>query len=52
MVFLDKNSNKKVYQVLNEILGLGNYNTKLLCKKFGFQQKPISEVARSKASHN
>merc|ERR1711862_854729 len=28
-----------VYQVLNEILGLGNYNTKLLCKKFGFQQK-------------
>ena len=39
MVFLDKNSNKKVYQVLNEILGLGNYNTNLLCKKFGFQQK-------------
>jgi small subunit ribosomal protein S13 len=39
MVFLDKNSNKKVYQVLNEILGLGHFNTKLLCKKFGFQQK-------------
>merc|ERR1712210_153524 len=39
MVFLDKNSNKKVYQVLNEILGLGKHNTKLLCKKFGFQQK-------------
>jgi small subunit ribosomal protein S13 len=39
MVFLDKNSNKKVYQALNEILGLGNFNTKLLCKKFGFQPK-------------
>jgi small subunit ribosomal protein S13 len=39
MVFLDKNSNKKVYQSLNEILGLGNFNTKLLCKKFGFQPK-------------
>ena len=39
MVFLDKNSNKKIYQALNEILGLGTHNTKLLCKKFGFQQK-------------
>lgn len=41
MVFLDKNSTKKVYQVLNEILGLGNFNSRLLCKKFGFQQKCI-----------
>jgi len=39
MVFLDKNSKKKVYQVLNEMLGLGNFNAKFLCKKFGFQQK-------------
>jgi len=39
MVFLDKNSKKKVYQVLNEIIGLGDSNSKLLCKKFGFQQK-------------
>jgi len=39
MVFLDKNSKKKVYQVLNDMLGLGNLNARLLCKKFGFQQK-------------
>jgi len=39
MVFLDKNSKKKVYQVLNEMLGLGNFNAKFLCQKFGFQQK-------------
>merc|ERR1739848_910463 len=39
MVFLDKKSKKKVYQVLNNILGLGNYNARLLCNKFGFQQK-------------
>ena len=39
MVFLDKNSKKKVYQVLNEMLGLGNSNAKFLCQKFGFQQK-------------
>ena len=39
MVFLDKKSKKKVYQALNDITGLGNYNAKLLCNKFGFQQK-------------
>jgi len=38
MVFLDKNSNKKVYQALNQILGLGHSNVKFLCEKFGFQQ--------------
>merc|ERR1712147_129313 len=39
MVFLDKKSKKKVYQALNDLMGLGTYNAKLLCKKFGFQQK-------------
>lgn len=38
MVFLNKNSNKKVYQVLNSLLGLGKFNSKFLCEKFGFQK--------------
>ena len=41
MVFLNKNSNEKVYQALNKILGLSNFHSKLICKKFGFQQKCI-----------
>merc|ERR1712224_150326 len=41
MVFLDKKFKKKVYQALNEMLGLGSFNARLLCKKFGFQQKCI-----------
>jgi len=39
MVFLDKNSEKKIYQVLQNLLGLGNSSSDNLCKKFGFQKK-------------
>lgn len=37
MVFLDKNSEEKVYKTLSNILGLGSYNSRFLCNKFGFQ---------------
>ena len=37
MVLLDKNSKKKIYQILKNIKGLSNSNSKFICKKFGFQ---------------
>jgi len=39
MVFLEKNSQKSIYQVLNNFVGLSNSNSKKLCKKFGFQKR-------------
>lgn len=41
MIFLDKNSKKKIYQVLHNITGLGHSNTTLICKKFGFQKNCV-----------
>jgi small subunit ribosomal protein S13 len=38
MVFLDKTSDKKVYQIFNNITGLSNTNSEFICKKFGFQK--------------
>merc|ERR1711904_53868 len=38
MVFLEKNSEKKVYQVLNDLIGLSSSNSNIICKKFGFQK--------------
>merc|ERR1712217_405285 len=38
MVFLDKNSKKKIYQVLQNTTGLGQFNATLICKKFGLQK--------------
>jgi small subunit ribosomal protein S13 len=38
MVFLDKNSKKKIDCVLNDIAGLGKFQSKLICKRFGFQK--------------
>jgi len=37
MVFLDKNSNQKIYQALINIVGIDSFNSNLICKKFGFQ---------------
>merc|ERR1739849_47592 len=39
MVFLDRNSNKKIYQVLTHIVGLSSSNSLFICKKFGFQKE-------------
>merc|ERR1712124_189650 len=39
MVFLDRNSNKKIYQVLTNIVGLNSSNSRHICKKFGFQKE-------------
>ena len=39
MVFLDRNSNKKIYQVLTNIVGLSSSNSHHICKKFGFQKE-------------
>merc|ERR1739848_746056 len=39
MVFLDRNSNKKIYQVLTHIVGLSSSNSHFICKKFGFQKE-------------
>jgi small subunit ribosomal protein S13 len=39
MVFLDKNSEKKIYRVLTTIVGLSSYNSRYICKKFGFQKE-------------
>ena len=38
MVLLNKNSKKKVYQILREIKGLNAHNSNYICKKLGFQQ--------------
>jgi len=38
MVFLDKNSKKKIDYVLTDIAGLGKSQSKFICKKFGFQK--------------
>jgi len=38
MVFLDRNSEKKIYQVLINIVGLSSSNSRFICKKFGFQK--------------
>jgi len=38
MVFLDKNSDKKIHQILNSITGLSNTNSEFICNKFGFQK--------------
>merc|ERR1712217_976160 len=38
MVFLEKNPKKKIYQVLNDLIGLSNSNSNTICKKFGFQK--------------
>merc|ERR1712072_910789 len=39
MVFLDRNSDKKIYQVLTNIVGLSSSNSRFICKKFGFQNE-------------
>jgi len=39
MVFLEKNSQKSIYQVLNNFIGLSNSNSKKICKKFGLQKR-------------
>jgi len=39
MVFLEKNSEKKVSQVLNNLIGLNTSNSNFICKKLGFQKK-------------
>jgi len=41
MVFLEKNSEKKIYQVLNDLTGLSSSNSNRICKKFGFQKTCI-----------
>ena len=46
MIFLDKNSKKKIYQVLHNITGLGHSNTTLICKKFGFQKNCVLSLKR------
>lgn len=38
MVLLNKNSKKKVYQVLCEVKGLNKFNSKYICQKLGFQR--------------
>ncbi len=38
MVLLNKNSKKKVYQILREIKGLNKSNANYICKKLGFQK--------------
>ena len=38
MVLLNKNSNKKVYQILREVKGLNEFNSNYICKKLGFQR--------------
>jgi len=38
MVFLDKNSKKKIDYVLTDIVGLGKFQSKFICQKFGFQK--------------
>merc|ERR1712072_1424179 len=38
MVFLEKNSQKSIYQVLNNFIGLSSFNSTKICKKFGFQK--------------
>jgi len=39
MVFLEKNSGKKISQVLNNLTGLSTSNSNYICKQFGFQKK-------------
>merc|ERR1712050_378665 len=39
MVFLEKNSGKKISQVLNNLIGLSTSNSNFVCKKFGFQKQ-------------
>merc|ERR1712187_1047694 len=50
-VFLDKNSNKKVYQVLNEILGLGNFELEqlksYLSSNFALDKSLIAKVNKN-----
>jgi len=41
MVFLEKNSEKKIHQVLTNVIGLSNSNSNIICKKFGFQKTCI-----------
>jgi small subunit ribosomal protein S13 len=41
MVFLEKNSEKKVSQVLSNLVGLSTSNSNFICKKLGFQKKCI-----------
>ena len=49
MLFLNKNSKKKVYYVLQNIMGLGQSNTLAICKKFGFQTNcTLKELDSSK----
>merc|ERR1712224_751109 len=36
--FFKKKLKKKIYQILQNIKGLSNSNSRLICKKFGFQQ--------------
>merc|ERR1712004_463854 len=38
MVFLEKNSQKSIHEVLNNFVGLSNSNSNKICKKFGFQK--------------
>merc|ERR1712018_898006 len=38
-VFLEKNSGKKISQVLNNLIGLSTSNSNFVCKKFGFQKQ-------------
>jgi small subunit ribosomal protein S13 len=38
MIYLDKNSEQKIYKVLTNIVGLSNTNSRFICNKFGFQR--------------
>jgi len=38
MVFLEKNSQKSIYQALTNLAGLSNSNSEKICKKFGLQK--------------
>merc|ERR1712025_215333 len=41
MVFLEKHGEKKIHQVLTNVIGLSNSNSNIICKKFGFQKTCI-----------
>lgn len=47
MVFLNKKSNKKIYQNLINIKGLGESRSKRICKKLGFQDQCTLEDLNS-----
>lgn len=49
MVTLNKNSKKKIRQVLQSVVGLGKFKTTVICKKFGLQKNcTLKELDSSK----